>query len=230
MFERWHTYRTKEQLARSEYQLWRHLSDKEKRQRVTIGVIDDAAFAPKQNLENLGYNVKYLGDPIDISSVEDTQIVLCDLQGVGRSLDPKKQGAFFIREIRANYPEKYVIAYSGGGLNLSITRDAIGSADAFLKKDVTIEEWAEALDPFIDKILDPVSVWQRARIALVDSDISTLDLLKLEDAFVHSIKNRQTVGSSEIEKVTNRIAIDKSDVKSVISSMIASGIYGLLLG
>jgi hypothetical protein len=58
--------------------------------------------------------VTLLGDPSNVDAVVPHNIILCDVQGVGHSLDSKKQGAFLIREIKAHFPDKYVIAYTGG--------------------------------------------------------------------------------------------------------------------
>jgi hypothetical protein len=124
-------------------------SQKDRRSLVSIGVIDDGPFEPKRNLENVGYRVSLLGDPANIDIVLPHNIVLCDVQGVGHSLDPRKQGAFLIREIKAHFPDKYVIAYTGGSMNQTLTREAIQSSDAFMKKDEIIEEWTEKLDGVI---------------------------------------------------------------------------------
>lgn len=96
-----------------------------------------------------------LGDPSTVDAVVPHNIILCDVQGVGHSLDSKKQGAFLIREIKAHCPDKYVIAYTGGSMNQTLTREAIQNSDGFLKKDEIIEEWTEKLDDVISKLLNP---------------------------------------------------------------------------
>lgn len=229
MFERWLSYETAPSLERPEYQIWRTLSDRERRAKIIVGVIDDSPFQYKQNLENTGYRVSFLGDPQSINVVQDSHIVLCDLQGVGLSLDPRKQGAFFIDEIRRNYPEKYVIAYTGGGLNLNISRDALRSADSFLRKDANIEEWRDKLDEMIVKLLDPAQVWQRQRLALVNKGVDTLSILQLEDAFVRSIRQRQPVGNSQFVRMINSRGTP-GDIRAVLQSLVASGLYALLTG
>lgn len=229
MFDRWLSYQTAPLLERPEYQVWRSLNDRERRTKVIIGVIDDAPFAPKQNLENTGYRISYLGDPQSISAVLDSHIVLCDLQGVGRSLDPNKQGAFFIDEIRRNYPEKYVVAYTGGGMNLNISRDALRAADYFMRKDANIDEWRDKLDQMIIKLLDPYQIWQRQRVALVNKGIDTLSILKLEDSFVRSVHNREPVSSSSFVRRLNSPSTT-GDVRAILQSLVASGLYSLITG
>ena len=229
MFERWISFETAPALERPEHQIWRTLSDRERRSKIVVGVIDDSPFQYKQNLENTGYRVSFLGDPQSINAVQDSHIVLCDLQGVGLSLDPRKQGAFFIDEIRRNYPEKYVIAYTGGGLNLNISRDALRSADSFLRKDANIEEWRDKLDEIIVSLLDPAQVWQRQRLALVNRGVDTLSILQLADAFVRSIRTKQPQSSSDFVRFINSKST-AGDVRAVLQSMVASGLYALLTG
>jgi hypothetical protein len=216
-------------LERPEYQVWRTLNDRERRAKVLIGVIDDAPFAPKQNLENTGYRVSYLGDRQSISAVQNSHIVLCDLQGVGKALDPNKQGAFFIDEIRRNYPEKFVIAYTGGGMNLNISRDALRSADSFMRKDANMDEWRDKLDEMIVALLDPYKVWQRQRMALVGKGIDTLSILQIEDAYVSSVKNKQPADSSNFVRRINSSSTS-GDVRAVLQSLVASGLYSILTG
>jgi hypothetical protein len=117
------------ELRDPKFEAFRSLSNKDKRAQVKIGVVDDQVFTPqvftpKSNLENSGYKIDYLGDISSVDKIAPYHITLCDLQGVGTALDAKKQGAFIIREIKRNYPEKFVVAYTGGGLNQTISKEA----------------------------------------------------------------------------------------------------------
>jgi hypothetical protein len=227
MFDKFRVYQTAHLLERPELQVWRTMNERDRRAKIIIGVIDDAPFEPKQNLENTGYKIEYLGNPNTVDVVLKCHIVLCDLQGVGVALDPQKQGAFFIDEIKKNYPEKYVIAYTGGGLNASISRDAMTASDGFLKKDASIEEWRDKLDGLIVDLLDPYRVWQRQRLSLVKRNIDTFTILKLEDAFVRSIIAREPQESSSFSRMLNSGGVT-GDARAIVQSMIASGLYALL--
>ena len=192
-------------------------------------MIDDSPFEPERNLENVGYRFAYLGDVHTVQVVSPHHIVLCDLKGVGHRLDARKQGAFVIREIRANYPEKYVIAYTGGAKNEIVSREAFQVSDAFLKKDADIDLWVEKLDGLIGQLLDPYTVWQRQRRALVEREVDTMTVLKLEDAFVQSISLQCEPEDLVLARL---LASDEiaSDVRAVVRSLIASGLFKLLSG
>jgi ActR/RegA family two-component response regulator len=191
-------YKTSNELRDRKFEAHRNLSAAQKRKLIKICVVDDQVFTPRANLENLGYQIESLGDIASVSRVQKFQIVLCDLQGVGTALDAKKQGAFLIREIKRNYPEKFVIAYTGGGLNAVISREASTDADHLLKKDADIDDWVDVLDGIIGRLLNPYQVWQRQREALVAREIDTLTILKLENAFVESFSGKpHTSGAFE---------------------------------
>lgn len=222
-------YKIAPEMKSARYQRAQAKSLKERRNMVSIGVIDDSPFTPKNNLETLGYRVVLLGDPGNLDAVKDHHIILCDLQGVGRALGGETQGAFLIREIRKHYPEKYVVAFTGGAINQSITRDAMQASDAFLKKDADIETWVERLDSIIQNLLDPYQVWQRQRAALVSKEVDTKTILTLEDTFVRSVAAKS---EREKESFSSLVASSKvgEDARAVVRSLIASGLFRLLTG
>jgi hypothetical protein len=226
MFERWHTYQCIDDLRNWQKTASVLTSDKEKREKVRIAVVDDQPFAPEQNLRNAGFQVDSIGDIKNIGELEPFQIILCDLQGVGAHFDSKYQGGFIINEVKRNYPEKFVLAYTGGSLDVAVVSYAQTFADDFLKKDADINEWRDKLDEVIGLLSNPLEVWRRQRDALVDADVSTLEILKLEDAFVRSVKEGNP---RPYVLYVNNPRINK-DIRAIGQSLIASGIFKLLFG
>lgn len=199
----------------------------ERRAKVKIAVIDDNVFPANDNLKSYGYNIVQLGDISNISEVKNYDIVLCDVMGVGSAFDPDDQGARIIAEIRANYPSTYVLAYTG---NLSSNPQALtakAKADFFIDKDADMEKWTETLDSFIERVLDPVSVWKRARKNLVNIELDTFDILKLEDAYVRDLLDNDEKFSRlhKLEKTLNLSGM----AKSIVTGVIAKTIVGLIV-
>ena len=211
-------YRLSSELKAVEYQRASMRSARDRRSLISICVIDDSPFEPKRNLENVGYRITYLGDVSTVDVVTPHHIVLCDLMGVGSALDARKQGAFVIKEIKRNYPEKYVIAYTGGASNQILSREAFQISDYFLKKDADIETWVTTLDDIIAKLLDPYAVWKRQRQALIDREVDTLTVLKLEDAFVQSIASHVEPDRSALARMLSSEKIS-ADVRSIVQSL-----------
>jgi hypothetical protein len=226
MFERFLTYRQIDDLEKAQRTNAATKSDLERRALMPIAVIDDEPFTLQNTLKNNGYDIHVLGDIKTLNEVENYNIILCDLQGVGRHLNEKNQGAYLIDEIKRNHPEKFVIAYTGGAVDDAVTIRANESADYFLRKDADVEEWRDKLDRIIEFLSNPVLVWRRQRFALIDSDVSTMDILKLEDAFVRSIDMRN---QNHFLQLSEKSTVG-ADARAIAQSLIASGIFKLLVG
>ena len=226
MFEKFRRYNQIEDLEQDFKYANIRSNDRDRRSKINIAVIDDEPFKAEYNLRNVGYKINYLGDVKDLSDVASYPIVLCDLQGVGRQMDSRKQGAFIIDELKRNHPEKFVVAYTGGAADDGITIHAQEYADFFIKKDADIEEWRDKLDQIINLLSNPIEVWRRQRQALIDYDVSTLTILKLEDAYVKSIK---TQNDEPYRHFINTYKAGQ-DVRAIAQSLIASGIFELMKG
>src|SRR5690606_38120807 len=103
--------------------------------------------------------------------VADYDIILCDLMGVGVNFDQSIGGASIIREIKENYPTKYVIAYTGARANASESNAAKEFADDFLKKDAEISTWVERLDEAIEFSSNPYERWLVTRQSLISDEV-----------------------------------------------------------
>jgi len=226
VFEKLFSYHQIEDLRRENILSRIAHSHHARRSEFKIGVIDDRPFPYEQNLKANGYVIETLGDIRSIAEVKPYNIILCDLQGVGQYLNERGQGAYIIDEIKRNNPEKFVIAYTGGAADDAVTIKAQEVADFFLKKDQEIEEWRDRLDSIIDELKDPIQVWHRQRDALIGADVPTLDILKLEDAYVRSIR----AGNPSAYKQIASSPSVSSDLRAIAQSLIASGIFKVFFG
>jgi DNA-binding NarL/FixJ family response regulator len=202
------------------------MNDVNKRRLIPIAVIDDEPFVAEQTLKNNGYDIHVLGDISSIEQITPFNIILCDLQGVGKHLNSKNQGAYIIDEIKRNHPDKFVIAYTGGAKDDSVTLHAQKFADFFLSKDTSVEEWRDKLDSIITFLSNPVKVWKRQRYALIEADVPTLDILKLEDAYVQSVVSKK---DDKYRSIVESYAVG-ADIRSIAQSLVASGIFKLISG
>lgn len=199
------------------------------RESAPIVVIDDQAFEPAANLRNNHYNINHMSDVQNINQVMSYPIVLCDLQGVAGQLHASLQGAHVIKEIKEHYPQKIVIAYTGGARTSQMARAAQQYADTFLKKDASLDEWIEALDSAIEKVTDPIHMWKQFRKRLLDTGVTPVQLVQLEDAYVRGLNGGKDAVEVNIASVSDRLGLAQ-DVRVVVQSFIASIIFKLFLG
>ena len=195
----------------------------ENRERFRILVVDDKEFTPLGNLNRHNHLIQHVPDINSIHVVAPFHIVLSDLTGVGIALNPNMQGAQLIAEIKKNYQEKVVIAYTGGGSSPLVER-SIQVADHFLKKDADIEEWCEILDELINELANPAKVWQKIRHRLLDAGVTPYQLALLEDTLVANVLSDKMIYEHELRQRIRGMNIS-ADSRSIINSIIATTIF-----
>ena len=127
----------------------------ELRNKVEILVIDDQDFAAEEYLIKNGFRIVHKRDIDNIRDVSAYAVVLCDIRGVGKNLGSTKEGAFVIKEIKAHYPAKQVIAYTGSSYDPAYN-EYMNLADAVISKGISIEDWTALVDDQIQKAVDPI--------------------------------------------------------------------------
>lgn len=197
-----------------------------KRQKIKIAVIDDQPFEARINLRNYGYNIIEQGDIKKLNEIEEYPIILCDLMNVGLNFDNDAQGASIIKEIRRNYPAKFIAAYSGSSATSNQAQRAKQYADIFIKKDSEIESWVEKLDDLIFNATDPRQVWLRTRTAMINEQVDTRTILLLEDAYVRSVTGANP-NLSPLRELISKENIG-SAAKNIIYGLASSAIFAAL--
>lgn len=203
-------------------------SPAELRKQIPIVAIDDQIFLPEKNLKNSGFSIETLADIQRITDIERYQIILCDVNGIGSALSDSTQGAYVIEEIKSTYPEKIVIAYTAGSAASKLVVRARASADRYIKKDASIEEWRDLLDDVIKSLCNPIDVWKKTRIRLLNAGIELEDLIKLEQALLSSLGT----GNHNVRNALNQEAASSATAswKSEISRFMVSKAFDLAFG
>src|SRR5262245_36808370 len=178
----------------------------DKRSKFHIAVIDDEDFTPLENLLRHNYRIIHIRDVHSIDIMRSYHVVLCDLIGVGMNLSSTMQGAHLINEIKKSFPEKIIVAYTGGG-RPELLEPSIQTADYFLKKDASVEEWCQILDKSIEDLANPVTVWKKLRHRLLDAGIAPYQLTELEDNFVTTTLRGEEYSVDKLSHETNRLPI-----------------------
>lgn len=195
----------------------------ELRKHVNMLVIDDNDFAPEKFLRLNSYQIHHKTDIDNIKDVEPYDIILCDISGIGKELGYAKEGAFIIREIHANYPNKRIIAYT------SYTFDAdynkyFSIADFVAPKDFGTDDWIDVLDEQVRKAIDPVNQWKKIRKYLLENDVSTLMIARIEDKYVAAVNNKN------FDKLKSFVDGNDSKLSSIITDFLSSLCAKLILG
>ncbi|WP_299636332.1 hypothetical protein [uncultured Ruegeria sp.] len=202
------------------------MSQKEIRSAVKIAIIDDEKFKAHSNLTTYGYKIQELPDIKSLDDVSDFDVVICDLMGVGQNFDKSIGGASIIKELKDNYPTKYVIAYTGARANTAEANVAKQFSDEFIKKDDDITKLVTKLDEAIDIASDPYERWLVTRQGLIDLEIDLRQILELESAYVEAVSSNDS-GFSEITAILKEADLG-GHAKGIVQSLIASGIWAIV--
>jgi hypothetical protein len=183
-----------------------------------IAVIDDEDFTPLENLRRNNYNITHMRDVHSIDALRRYHVILCDLIGVGMGLNSTMQGAHIIIEVKKSFPEKIIIAYTGGG-RPELLQPSIQSADYFLRKDANLESWCELLDKSIGDLANPVTVWKKLRYKLLEVGLVPYQLAELEDDFVVTILKGEAYSINRLSREADRLQISPT-AKAVLEHVI----------
>ena len=117
------------------------------RDQIKVCVIDDEGF-DMNTLYDLGYkNIRRKLQFENMDEYQDFDIILCDVEGIGVSVDAEKQGLAVAEQIKNVYPEKVILLYSGK--NIETFGEMPSNLDGYLRKQSSMSELAKSLDEII---------------------------------------------------------------------------------
>ena len=117
------------------------------RKQARILVIDDHVFPAERTFSRDGYHFERWAFIKNLSQLTDGhyQLILLDVQGVGMTESPDKQGLGILEHIKKTNPAQAVILYSSDTYSVSSSRYII-LADAFLDKSSSYVEYKDEVD------------------------------------------------------------------------------------
>ncbi|WP_323507830.1 hypothetical protein [Cryobacterium sp. 5B3] len=126
------------------------LSIEQIRKQARILVIDDHVFPAEKTFTRDGYHVERWPYVKNLSQLTDGhyQLILLDVQGVGMTESPTKQGLGILEHIKKTNPAQAVILYSSDTYSVSSSRLII-LADAFLDKSSSYVEYKDEVDQLL---------------------------------------------------------------------------------
>ena len=194
------------------------------RRSVKIAVIDDEPFIYKDILLRHDFDIREIGDPNDIKALEAYDIVLCDIKGVGKHFHSSFEGGHLIKEIKARYPSKIIVAYTGQQFDATYNQ-FYKISDFTLKKDISGDEWVDYLDKAVKQVVDPMEQWVRLRKLLIKHEVSSLQLMYIEDGFV-----KKHLGQDDRFPSGKVLKLLAPELKAVLNGFVANLIFKAVVG
>eukprot|EP01156_Anaeramoeba_ignava_P004941 Anaeramoba_ignava/a2393_9.p2 GENE.a2393_9~~a2393_9.p2 ORF type:complete len:218 (-),score=19.99 a2393_9:575-1228(-) len=200
-------------------------SEKIKRNEFKILIIDDKDLNYGSELSDHQYYFNHVHDIDSINYVSEYQIIICDIKGVGKKFNSKFEGAHIINEIDRQYPNKIKIAYTGNEFDIRYNQ-FFELCDAKIHKDDDFDTWIDILDDAINKVADPIDQWKRVRERLLNNDVPIFDIFCIEQDYIKSIVKK----SEKYLKNSNSLNVLNDDLKQIVLSIFANGIFKLIVG
>lgn len=195
-------------------QFLKGVKQEKKKKEVDILVIDDDDFPFLDVLQTTyGFNIVQKADIDNLKDVEPYQIILCDIQGVGKQFMTSYGGAYLGSQIKANYPNKNVIIYTASTTSID-NQKYYQTVDNVLPKGTSIEDWVSALNESIDSLYDPVKIWYSIQERLFREKVATKDIAYLESEYVKAIK-------SGTEKSIEKLYQDSNNISEIFKEALA---------
>lgn len=155
------------------------------RDQIKVCVIDDEGF-DINTLYDLGY--KDIRKKIQFENIDEYQefdVILCDVEGIGVTVDAEKQGLAVAEQIKNVYPEKVILLYSGK--NIETFGEMPANLDGYLRKQSSMSELANSIEMYYVQSINPVNIWEKTRNQMLENQISTKTVAFLEDRFCKSL-------------------------------------------
>lgn len=186
------------------------------RKNVKILFIDDEGF-DVEPLKKVGFlDVSKAYEYTKIDDYEKYDIIFCDINGIGKEINEKYQGAALSKLIKATYPNKVVIIFSAKQQYLDV-HEFGKYVDEIIAKNIQISDLTALLDKYIKKLSDPVEYWKETRRKLLLQGVSTKTVSELEHYYVKSFKDNKGY-INNIRKIGKGITI--SDGIAIINGII----------
>lgn len=200
------------------------ITQKQYRHKQKLLIIDDDEFPWKDDIEKAGYSATHMIDAHPELDFSNYTIILCDIEGVGKHLGLGKSGLDLMKSIKANYPLKPVVIYSG---KMSIVQ-AKAYTDLTLNKDADFDAWIELLDKISLKLCSPKDQWKEARNRLIELNLPLIFIAEMEDKLVRYMeKNNKLQSLKEYEYIVNDDKNLPDAAKTIILNLISSWLFSL---
>lgn len=193
-----------------------YIPKKINREAINVCIIDDEGFSEKR-LSLTGYKkVTVKTEYSEINDFEHYDIIACDINGVGKDINAKKQGISVAQTIKANYPTKTVLIYSSNDPR-EYDDDYKNAVDGFFKKSGSMDEIAGEFDKYATEMFDANKAWSKIERLLRDDKTPNKTIAFIEDKYVRSVSEKTNLFSSRKDDTLMYLGIAKTMIELIIS-------------
>jgi len=176
-----------------------------------IALIDDDEISHVRRLQKDGYNIVDLSDITEIDDFirKKYDVVVLDIQGVGKDLSQNSEGWGILKYLKTECPHLVVIMFTGADWSVTKYKHLVDMADDFIGKDLEFLDFKSKLDSGIRKAFSPKFHLEVERKRII-KEISNADTFDRISSIVNTYGRNKKRALKEVRKVTNKEEIIQS--------------------
>lgn len=122
-----------------------------------IAVIDDEEVPLIEILQSDGYSITKYTDIVEIDSFmrKKYDVLVLDIQGIGKNIAGKKEGWGILSYLKQEYPHLVIIVFTGADWSITKVKEQADLADFVIGKDLEYLDFKTRLDVAIKKAFSP---------------------------------------------------------------------------
>ncbi|HAF30255.1 MAG TPA: hypothetical protein DCG75_14530 [Bacteroidales bacterium] len=189
-----------------------------------IAVVDDEEVPLIEKLQKDGYNITKYPDIDEIDSFirKKYNVLVLDIQGVGKNIAGKKEGWGILSYLKNEYPHLVIIVFTGADWSITKFKEIADLADFVIGKDLEYLDFKAKLDAAIKKAFSPKFHFEIER-NLIAKEITNAETFNKIKEIVDLYGQDKDKAMRKLNKVTdNSKVIDSVDTYLSIVSNILS--------
>jgi len=191
-----------------------------------IAVVDDEEVPLIEKLQKDGYNItKYSDiDEIDGFIRKKYNVLVLDIQGVGKNIAGKKEGWGILSYLKNEYPHLVIIVFTGADWSITKVKEIADLADFVIGKDLEYLDFKAKLDAAIKKAFSPKFHFEIER-NLIAKEITNAETFNKIKEIVELYGQDKNKTMKKLNKLTDNTKVIES-INTYLS--IVSNILSLL--
>lgn len=189
-----------------------------------IAVVDDEEVPLIEKLQKDGYNITKYSDIEEIDSFirKKYNVLVLDIQGVGKHIAGKKEGWGILNYLKNEYPHLVIIVFTGADWSITKFKEIGDLADFVIGKDLEYLDFKTKLDAAIKKAFSPKFHFEIEK-NIIAKEITNADTFNKIRETIENYGQDKEKALKKVNKLTdNSKVIDSLDTYLSIVSNIFS--------
>ena len=182
-----------------------------------VAIIDNEKFPWIEALQNRQCEVNYFSDytkpikqanqKVKAISFAFSDIIICDIHGVGSAIYPELDGIGVMEELRRKHPLHVIAAYTGNPGAIYSKMKKKDTLDAVFSRDWEIDDFLFNFDELLKIFRSPKNRWEFIRRRLSHLEVGEKRIAEIQKAFVEKVlmsqmlKERFSCSAEETKRI-----------------------------